>query len=118
MVNLKWTLWTKYKSNKTETNLNLELNIKSDPKKFWAHINDLKKRSGIPSRMNYLGETLCNPSGIIDAFAKHFSASFSSHLHTDDFQKFVDESFNTSFHFSSISESEVLDALKKLNFWT
>ena len=51
----------------------------------------------------------------MNAFAKHFSTNFSNTLiNADDLLKFVDYSSNTTVHFYSVGDKEVLEALQRV----
>ncbi|XP_063914267.1 uncharacterized protein LOC135130777 [Zophobas morio] len=89
---------------------NLEATIKTDPKKFWAHISRLKMRSGIPSEMIYLDNILRNPKDIVNAFMEHFHSSYSD-FSPSSIDEFIDESSNNSINFISVTESNVFETL-------
>ena len=132
-IKRKWRLWRKYKSHKNQLNLqhfktirnelkhdikiayqlytqNLEATIKTDPRKFWAHISRLKMRSGIPSEMIYLDNILRNPKDIVNAFMEHFHSSYSD-FSPSSIDEFIDESSNNSINFISVTESNVFETL-------
>ena len=135
-VKIKWKLWCIYKRSHSDLDLinfkriraelkrdiklsyanyihNLEININSDPRKFWAHVNNIKKRSGIPSQMSYLNTSLLNPQDIVNAFAEHFSDSYSNLAHVD-FNSLDEDLSNIPVFVSAIDESDVLEALKNI----
>ena len=93
--------------------LDMESNIKSDPKKFWAYVNSLRKCTGIPAQMTYSGELLNSPEQIVNAFSAYFTNNYSDCAVTN-IDDFFDTTPNVSISLSIISESEVLGALKKL----
>ncbi|XP_058444278.1 uncharacterized protein LOC131425957 [Malaya genurostris] len=56
---------------------NVQRRLKSDPKSFWKHVNELRKESDLPSTMFYEQQTGSCTQEISDMFRKKFSSVFS-----------------------------------------
>ncbi|XP_063904785.1 uncharacterized protein LOC135123838 [Zophobas morio] len=92
---------------------NLEAKIKFEPRRFWSYVNNLNSSNAIPSQMMYSDKLLTKPVDIVNAFAEHFSSNYNT-CNIDNIDNFLDGASNTSFNLTSISESEVLCALKQI----
>jgi hypothetical protein len=82
--------------------------IKSN--QFWAFINDKRKTNFIPSVMIYQSETITGPQEIVNGFADGFSNFFTpakTNTH-------VPSASNNTFSLHSVTEEQVLIAVKKL----
>ena len=93
---------------------NVEVNIKSNPSKFWSHVNNLSRHRGIPSQLSYSNKLLNKPDDIVNAFAEYFSSNYNNCTvnNADDFADY--QMLNPIINLNTISESDVLNALKKI----
>lgn len=92
--------------------LRIELDIKSDPKKFWAFIKNKRETSGIPNSMCFNNQELNNPRDILNSFANFFEQSFTD----PDINVLEDNSIfcTQNINISCFSEIDVMNALKKI----
>jgi hypothetical protein len=82
-----------------------------DPKKFWSFLSNIKGTSGIPSQLIFNGETLSTPIKIVDAFADHFNVNY---IKSNSSPSLTDNLIYHIISFGSVSEDQVLSALKKI----
>ena len=92
--------------------LNLETNMKNNPKSFWKHV-DLKSNRGLPTEMTYDGKEFHNEQNIANLFANHFSSVYT--LKTLPDYNFGQKLFNDTVHDLNINKAEILSILKNLN---
>lgn len=85
--------------------------IKSNPNKFWSFINSKRNSTSIPSVMNYNNAVLENPQDIVNSFADFFSEAF---INSSTYLPGNNLNNNNVIHIRMFSESEVLNAIKKL----
>jgi hypothetical protein len=83
--------------------------IKTNPRQFWAFIND-KKTNFIPSVRSYQSETIIGSQEIVNGFADHFSKFFTPAKKNTH----VSPVSNNTFRLHSVTEEQVLIAIKKL----
>lgn len=86
-------------------------NLKSNPREFWSFVNSKRNSSPIPTTMFLNGNKLIDPQDIVNSFADHFSRSFKK---TDEVTIPSVPISNNILNLPSVSEQEVLQALKKL----
>lgn len=91
----------------------VEAEIKTNPKKFWAFINDKKRQSGIPSTMKFESEELRVPCDIVNAFAKLFEQSFANDSANITHVRRKQINFNT-LDITHVTENEVCKAIQQL----
>jgi hypothetical protein len=134
-IKRKWQIWRQYKINNNPVTCqifktirsqikhdikqaykvyidSIEGSIRTDPKKFWSHVNSIKNSKGVPGRMSYLNNQFQDPNDIVNAFADFFQQCYTASgvftgrdvIHSDA------NNVNTPF----ISKSDVTSALKKL----
>jgi hypothetical protein len=82
-----------------------------DPKKFWSFLSNIKGTSGIPSQLIFNGETLSTPIKIVVAFADHFNVNY---IKSNSSPSLTDNLIYHIISFGSVSEDQVLSALKKI----
>jgi hypothetical protein len=134
MIKCKWQLWRSYKKNQSITIYNkfktiraevkkkvnaahidylkqVENDIKMDPKKCWSFLSNIKVTSGIPSQLVFNGETLSTPIKIVDAFAERFNVNY---IKSNSSPSLTDNLIYHIISFGSVSEDQVLSALKKI----
>lgn len=58
--------------------LNMELNLKNDPKQFWSFINSKRKSIGIPTSMNFKGDNSTDINKTLELFAKFFESVYTT----------------------------------------
>ena len=135
VLHQKYRAWKKFKTNKNvETYDNFKtlrnkaknlvknsylsyvrkvvIDVKNDPKKFWAYINGKNNRSEIPSIMTYESEEFIRPQCIVNAFSKFFRKSFApnSLQPTTPFIK----PYTDILHINQVDEETVYRAIKRL----
>lgn len=95
----------------------LEMNLVSDPKKFWAYAAAKRKCSGYPLSMSLNNVTATNTLGICELFADFFQSVYKKH---DSFKS--DDNNNYNYTKSSnlicipfISEQDVFNGILKMN---
>jgi hypothetical protein len=84
--------------------------IRSNPRQFWAFIEDKRKSNFIPSVMTYQSETITGPQEIVNGFADHFSKFFTPAKNNT----YVPPASNNTFSLDSVTEEQVLTAIRKL----
>ncbi|XP_063915039.1 uncharacterized protein LOC135131302 [Zophobas morio] len=91
---------------------NIQHSLSTDPKKLWEYIRKKKGHTRIPGVMYYNDSELSSPSAIINAFNDFFNSVYIA----SDFsqQCAVTKCFSsTPISVTSISEDEILEALKR-----
>lgn len=93
--------------------LNIESDIKNDPKKFWRFINDKKNSHTLPNTMFYNSKISDSPSSITNDFSSFFESSFvrSSQKSTAETDLFPTQ---CPLDLRKFTEQEVFNILKKL----
>jgi hypothetical protein len=84
--------------------------IRSNPRQFWAFIENKRKSNFIPSVMTYQSETITGPQEIVNGFADHFSKFFTPAKNNT----YVPPASNNTFSLASVTEEQVLTAIRKL----
>lgn len=91
----------------------IESNIKNNPKKFWAYVDSKRNCSGFPSSMSFGNDTANTTDGICGLFASFFEGVYvPSSTSTDSFN-FVNQNFEFSGFF--LDQDSVLNELNRLN---
>jgi len=85
--------------------------IREDPKKFWAFVNSKRGNGGLPKVMNFGNREVSQPADIVNAFAEHFSNSFSIPA---DISKDLSDSAPNPNIINCVNEDQVLKALTKI----
>lgn len=85
--------------------------LRNEPNKFWSFINSKKQISSLPSAMIYKDNTLTDPHNIVSAFADFFSASY---IDSKNHSVVGSLKVNGSVNVFKITESDVLDSIKRL----
>lgn len=89
----------------------VQINIHSDPKKFWSYVNGKKCVNTLPDTMIFEGNDFNKPADIANAFAVFFKSSFStSNMTIPD----VNVNINNTFSLEHVSESDVMGVLKQI----
>ena len=60
--------------------INIELQIKSNPNRFWSHINNMRDATSNPSVMTQDNVYLNDPQQILNGFASVFQSSFTTSI--------------------------------------
>lgn len=142
-IKLKSSFWKKYKltncneaysdfkklrtkikkdsqSARTRYLLNIEQNIKSDPKRFWSYLRNKKETSNVPLKMSYLNEELNSPQEIVNGFATFFNNTYIKASTIDNNNHCSSIQSGTTLIINSFSSEEIISAIKRLkdNFTT
>lgn len=83
-----------------------------DSKMMWSFIRRKQGRTRIPGVMKYNGDELDTPTEIMEAFCNYFSDVYTESRPTDSDQ-FTDQYFQTNICLPTITEENVIAALKK-----
>ncbi|KAG5886473.1 hypothetical protein JTB14_026733 [Gonioctena quinquepunctata] len=92
----------------------IEQNIPQNIKSFWAILNTLKKESGLPSNMTYIGNVLTYTRSITNAFVVHFQSCYNNHTNV----RISDQNhipFCGSLTNHNFTEDEIQEKLKNMN---
>lgn len=95
--------------------LQVEREIKTNPKAFWSHINSRRSDKALPSIMVYNGTELRDSAAVADAFADSFLKNFTPPNNigvTHDNP--IDNKTSFFLQLKSISEAEVMSSLRKI----
>lgn len=92
---------------------NIEIQVQSNPNRFWSYINSKRNTTTIPSIMSYNNMKLNDPQVIVDAFAHFFQEAF---IQSSNHQNNLNSSISDApvLPVPHISEADVLKALKKV----
>lgn len=91
--------------------INVQNNIKSDPKQFWNYIRSKKASSRIPGNVSFLNRRFSQPVDVVEGFADYFKSVF---LPPSVDNIIVADFVTQCITLNSFSSNDILKSIKKL----
>lgn len=90
----------------------VELNLQTNPNKFWSFLNIENNRSTISSILTYDNVVITDPHQIVDSFTDYFASAFTDP--TVNLPTIPVHTYCRSLDINTVTEEDVLQAIKKI----
>lgn len=93
--------------------LEIQHEMRSQPKKFWSFVNSKKKTEGYPSSMIYNDNIASTPQDIVNLFAEHFNCVFTTASKISTNNNLVDTFCHLGLSEISIYDCDIVNTILK-----